>query len=108
MHAAGVRGGERQMAPNVGDRTVSDLQFIQLLPTGCGRMPVMVRGETPAQQQSHSTSGDEWKVRFNTLSVKRDHPTDRMSTNAEDSDDGDEEQRLQTGPLLDRGRSARP
>ena len=51
----------------------------------------MVRRGTPAQQQPHSTSGNEWQVRFNTLSVERDHPTDSMSTNAEDSDDGDEE-----------------
>ena len=70
-------------------------------------MPVMVRGEMPAQQQPHSTSGYECQVRFNTLSEERDHPTDRMSTNAEDSDEGDKE-RLQTGPLLGLGRSARP
>ena len=31
-----------------------------------------------------------------------------MSTNAEDSDEGDEEERLQTGPLLGLGPSARP
>ena len=31
-----------------------------------------------------------------------------MSTNAEDSDEGDEEERLQTGPLLGLGRSAKP
>ena len=68
----------------------------------------MVRGETPAQQQPHSTSGDEWQVRFNTLSKERDHPSDRMSSNAEDSDEGDEEKRLQTGPLLGLSRSARP
>ena len=71
-------------------------------------MPVMVRGETLAQQQPHSTSGDEWQVRFNTLSVEHDHPTDRLSSNAEDSDDGNEEQRLQSGPLLCVGRSAIP
>ena len=69
---------------------------------------VMGRGGTPAQQQPHSTSGDEWKVRFNTLSVERDHPTDQMSTNTEDSDDGNEKQRLQVETLLDLGRSARP
>ena len=71
-------------------------------------MPVIVRGETTTQQQPHSNSGDEWQVRFNALSGKRDHPTDRMSTNAEDSDEGDEEERLQTGPQLGPGRSARP
>ena len=70
-------------------------------------MPVMIRWETPAQHQPHSTSGDVWQVRFNTLSVERDHPTDRLSTNAEDSDDGDEKQLVQTGPLLDVGRSNR-
>ena len=51
------------------ERTVSDLQITQLLPTGYRRMLVMGRGETPAQQQPHSTSGDDWQVRFNTLSV---------------------------------------
>ena len=76
--------------PTRGDRTVSDLQITQLLPIGCGRMPVIGRGETPAQQQPHSTSGNEWQVRFNTLSGERDHPTDRMSTNADDSDVGRE------------------
>ena len=52
--------------PTWGQRTVSDLQITQLLPIGCGRMPVMVGRETPAQQQPHST-GDERQVRFNTL-----------------------------------------
>ena len=37
-----------------------------------------------------------------------DHPTDRMSTNAEDSEVGDQEERLQTGSLLGLGHSARP
>ena len=40
--------------------------------------------------------------------MERDHPTDQMSTNAEDSEVGDEEERLQTGSLLGLGRSARP
>ena len=82
--------------PTWGERIVSDFQITKLLPTGFGRMPVMVRGETLAQQQPHSNIGDEWQVRFNTLSGDRDHPTDRMSTKAEDSDEGDEEERLQT------------
>ena len=39
--------------PTWGERTVSDFQITRILPTGYGRMPVMVRGETPVQQQSH-------------------------------------------------------
>ena len=75
-----------------GERTVSDLQITQLLLTGCGRMPVMVSEETPAQQQPHPTRGDDWQVRFNMLSVEHDHRTDRMSTNTEDSNDRDVKQ----------------
>ena len=48
-------------------------------------------GETPAQQQ-HSASDDEWQVRSVALPMELDHPTDRMPTNAKDSDDGDDKQ----------------
>ena len=37
------------------------------------------------------------------LTLERDHPTDRMSTNAEDSDEEDEMERLKIGQLFDLG-----
>ena len=93
--------------PTWGDRIVSDFQITKLLPTGCGRMPVMVRGETPASSNHTRTAVMSGKFVSTPCQGNVIIQPTRMSINAEDADEGDEEERLQTGPLLGIGSSVR-